>query len=88
MRFKLVIIIIALILAGCGRDKWDGHVYPNKYDLSQAIYIGEFDSLEDCREASLEMLENLNAFEMGEYECGKNCKPSDYGDILICEETV
>ncbi len=40
MRALLAILIgiVGVTLAGCG-DVWDGHVYPDKTDLTQSEYV-------------------------------------------------
>ena len=69
-------------------DTWEGVVYPNKDDLTHHSNLGKFSSLEKCRDAALGVLEELNAMTRGDYECGLNCKDSDYSGIRVCKETL
>ncbi len=72
-----------------GKGSWLGHVYPDKYDLTEAIAVGRFSTLASCRDAALVRLNALGTVERGDYECGKNCqlKDPDLG-LWICDETV
>ena len=84
-----VVEVLIATLMGCGRDTWEGFVYPNKDDLSKHRSLGTFSALEECRTAALSYLKGLGARERGDYECGKNCKTtSSIGDGKVCEETL
>ncbi len=82
----LAFLSITLFLFGC-KDEWKGFVYPNKENLLVHRNVGNYSSLEDCRAAALNYLRDLDALETGDYECGKNCKPDDYG-MYICQDTL
>ena len=75
------------MLQGCFDEEWDGYVYPNKNDLTQHKYIGDFDNLEDCRAAALGWLNRNSSQSSGDYECGLNCEKSEY-DVDVCEKTL
>lgn len=64
---------------------WQGYVYPNSNNLLVDKYVGAFKTLEECRAASVAMLDHLKSRGKGDYECGLNCKPRN--DLNICEET-
>ena len=84
MRTILFAVLIMFLGTFCAcSERWEGFVYPNKDDLTKYRYMGEFDSLEACRNACLSELGRTNAYN-GDYECGKNCKPNS----TICEETA
>lgn len=67
-------------------DNWSGVIYPDRGDLIDYTRIGEFESLEACRNAALSRLELLQKLDEGDYECGLNCEPGLSG-LQICEET-
>lgn len=83
----ICVMLLSIFLISCGGEKWEGFVYPNKNDLTADKYIGTYGSLESCRAAAWEMLSKISSMEAGDYECGLNCKPSDFGDIKVCEKT-
>ena len=74
---------------GCDkRDTWHGVVYTDRDNLSDALQIGSFDTLQECGIAAIKTLDRLHALERGDYECGKNCrKDSTCPSLLNCEET-
>lgn len=82
---KKIGVAILLILAVFGIDKytdsWTGIVYPDKSNLSNFKKIGEFKSLDECRNESIYFLRKISAQYSGDFECGLNCKG------LTCEKT-
>lgn len=84
-----VIICVAgfcLLLLSCTKgDTWSGFFYPDKNDLTVDQPLGNFSSLQECREAAIlkmQSTQNDNA----DYECGLNCNLN--GDKpYICEKT-
>jgi hypothetical protein len=85
---SLPFVLIAA-LASCGRDSWEGFVYPDKNNLTEHRGLGIFSSLEECRAAADNYLTDLGALDRGDYECGKNCDSgSSTGGIKVCEETL
>ncbi|ADQ85197.1 hypothetical protein [Methylovorus sp. MP688] len=72
LRFLALASLLALV-AGCGGDTYDSYVYPDKLELDDPIALGQFPSLQACREASLAKLKELNAESTGDYVCGQNC---------------
>ncbi len=82
-----LLLLIATFLA-CTQDRWEGFVYPNQNNLTNHVYVGEYNNLEDCRDAALAKLEELGALNRGDYECGKNCRSEPGLTVRICEETL
>jgi len=80
-------LILLLAFTGCSsNERWDGNVYPDKEKMLINHNSGEFNTLEECEAASLEMLKSLNGLQKGYYECGKNCAP---GSLHIdCDENI
>lgn len=87
MKKIFLTLSLALFLSGCS-DNWQATVYPNKNNLKVYKNLGTFSSLEECRSACLEYLEEIHASNRGDYECGKNCKYDSGYDMYICEETL
>ena len=90
MRVILLALLIMFLGTFCAcSERWEGFVYPNAEDLTNHRYVGEFDSLEECRDACRAELSRIGAYNKGDYECGKNCKSdSNWPDSRICEETA
>ena len=61
--------------------------YANKYDLTKYIRGPRFPTLEEAREWVGDEQASRGDSDWT-YEIGKNCRPSDFGDIEICEETI
>ena len=89
-------VVVAIILAlGLWyffvheKDRWLAFVYPNKDDLSTHEASGPYGSLEQCRDASLAVIDARSLQTQATYECGLNCKPwgSDGGFPMMCEVT-
>jgi len=89
MKIKIIgALVFAFILSSCGKEEWEGFVYPNKNDLTAHRNIGIYESLESCRSAAWDMLSRISSIEQGDYECGLNCEyRSGMGGIKICEKT-
>ncbi len=85
------LIIVYLVIAYFAswwpfeEETWEGYVYPNRNTLTIDKYSGAYKTLEECRAASIELLNRISSQEAGDYECGLNCKPK--GGINICEKT-
>ena len=84
----LATLIPFVVLSGCvEEDSWEGFVYPNRNDLTQHVEIGSFETLEQCRSAALNRMSVNGWTNVGDYECGLNCKPWEGTDMKICKET-
>jgi hypothetical protein len=83
-----IILYLLAFLQGCGSDlRWTGFVYPDSPDLSKAEFVGNFESLEACRDAAKSYIQMLpNANRSADYECGLNCRPFSQ-DLNICDKT-
>ncbi|KKL65763.1 hypothetical protein LCGC14_2151760, partial [marine sediment metagenome] len=47
MKIKVIyVLIISFLLASCGKEEWEGFVYPNKNDLTVHRNTGVYESLE------------------------------------------
>jgi hypothetical protein len=84
-------LLLLPFIAGCDPTPWQGWVYPDRHNLAVAIHIGNFESLEQCRQQAHFKLHQHALYEDGEklkgdYECGYSCKPDGYG-LNICKKT-
>lgn len=61
--------------------------YPDKNNLANYIRGPEVTTLDEARDWVYERNRIRGDIDW-DYEIGKNCKPSKYGDIEICEETL
>lgn len=86
--FRALLGAMILTLA-CEGERWTGVVYPDRGNLLLYRELGEFASLEECRESAQSYLREIGAAERGDYECGKNCRRSDAFSLLkVCEDTT
>lgn len=82
-----IAVIAALALAGCGRSAdWTGFVYPDANDLTVSVQIGRFETFEQCRTSAFQTLDTFGRSDVGSFECGLRCKPSETG-LQVCAET-
>ena len=91
MRLRTLIPIISIpLLTACG-ENWQGFVYPNKSNLANYLYIGNYKSLEECRESARWNISNQRLTATADYECGLNCAPLREGRGLdstrVCDKT-
>jgi len=88
MKLKLFVVfsIFLILLTGC-KKTYEPVYYPNKNDLTEYIEGPKFSSVEEAR-AWVNKVNRLKCDLDWDYEIGVNCKPSKYGDIQICEETI
>jgi hypothetical protein len=89
MRGWLIVAVLAAS-AGCDRvdPQWKGWVYPDRNDPSVDWKLGTFASLAECRAAAQNMIRWLPDKSSADYECGFQCRPSDFlGRLDVCAET-
>lgn len=83
MRIIFIVGIVALVYylsGGLKPDVWTGFAYPDKNNLSIHKETGEFESLDECRAATIRFIDSN-----GDYECGLNCDRSTMP--MVCEKT-
>ena len=80
---------LAVVLSACtpAPTRWQGFVYPSAGDLTTSVDIGRFGTFEQCRAASLAVLETFGHGDSGAFECGRDCRPSQTGLLKVCAET-
>lgn len=79
--YVVILVISAILLLKKCTERWTGIVYPDKSNLTTFKNIGEFNSLELCRNEAVAFLRKNSAQYSGDFECGLNCKG------FVCEET-
>ncbi|OOZ42008.1 hypothetical protein BOW53_01330 [Solemya pervernicosa gill symbiont] len=90
MKTALLLTAIAstLLLSGCNNDQWHGFVYTDRYDLSNYAYVGNYETLKECRIEVVLKMKASNRLRGGDYECGFNCKRDKNGKMApICESS-
>lgn len=88
MRIKVLPLSFAVLYLGCRASTWKGFVYPDKSNLADFRVLGQFTTLDDCRASAMLYLRDLRATELGDYECGRDCKHRPELGVDECEETV
>lgn len=77
----VAIVILTIFLVKKCNDKWTGIIYFDKSNLTNYKKIGEFKSLEECRNEAVYLLRSNSTINSGDFECGLNCTG------LNCEAT-
>ena len=86
LRYYILVLLAVACLTSC-KDIYKPVYYPNKDDLTKYIRGPEFVRIEDARNWVYEQ-NKIRGDQNWDYEIGKNPRPSKYGDIEICEETL
>lgn len=86
-RFLMIVCAVMVLCFGCkgsalNPNQWTGFVYPDQTNMRDYIEIGNFISLEECRDKSLDRL--IDNYQ-GTYECGLNCEFNPQMQINVCE---
>ena len=84
-------VLAVFLLSGCfggdGSDqKWTSLIYPDKTNNKRNKKHGVYNTLEECKKASLEELNNLGLKNRGDYQCGLNCNYHEGMKLDICEK--
>lgn len=64
--------IVVIIVYSFSSSKWRGYAYPDKNNLSNSIYLGEFKNEDECNAAAINTLRRVNSVSAGDYECHKD----------------
>jgi len=93
--FKIVLLstLSLLLLTGCfgsgsKEQKWTSFIYPDKSNQKRSMKFAEFNSLQECKDASINRLKNLDLSQRGFFKCGLNCKYHDGMKTEICEKML
>lgn len=83
-------LVLTASLLGCSRPPiYEAFAYPDRSDLLDYRRLGTYPSLAECRTAARAYLARLGASDTGDYECGRECRPSGIDpNVWICKETL
>ena len=89
----LLVTGVAFMLAGCWGDErvmeWNSFIYPDKNNTKRSIKSPmKFDTLEECRDASIEQISKRKMIGIATYKCGLNCAYHDGMKTEICEKMM
>jgi hypothetical protein len=88
IHFLLPSLLILLTACDDRPDQWDAFIYPDANDLRVNDTIRGFKTFELCQQAAIEQLRITRKADVGDYECGYQCGPSENFDgVNICKET-
>jgi len=83
-------ILATFLLSGCfgdaGEKEWTALIYPDKTNNKRNKKHGVYNTLEECKKASLLELSNLGLEGRGDYKCGLNCNYHEGMKLDICEK--
>ena len=94
---SLIFVLLMVALSGCDSrmSGWVGHVYPDRTNLRESIYLGTFDSLDHCRVRAWSLIDNNPDWLGADYECGRGCRIADYSPstqpaeaLYVCKEVA
>jgi len=71
---KIVIVglLVVIVVYSFNSSKWRGYAYPDKNNLSNSIYLGEFKNEDECNAAAINTLRRASNVNVGDYECHKD----------------
>lgn len=86
-----LITFTSLFLSGCfgekKEEKWTAFIYPDKENTKRSVKSPiTFNSLQDCKKASLLEINNQNLQNSAIFKCGLNCNFHDGMNVEICEK--
>lgn len=78
-----------LVLGACSENReWQGWVYPDAERDEVSISLTGFETLDQCREAAVGVLNALPEPDKASYECGRQCRWEKSYRANICKETA
>ncbi len=87
--FRLIILVLIFTISCTDDSKkvWVGMIYPGGLGAPNIKFeLGNYETLEQCRDATKTKLKAMQIESSGDYQCRKNCKTGEYGNEE-CEET-
>lgn len=82
-------ILAAFLFSGCGElpeQEWTSLIYPDKNNSKRNKKSGIYNTLEECKQASILELDKLGFKDRGDYKCGLNCNYHEGMKVDICEK--
>lgn len=88
-----MIAILSFIFSGCfgekKEEKWTAFIYPDKENTKRNVKSPiTFKTLQECKDASIEQINNQNLQNSAIFKCGLNCEWHDGMKIEICEKML
>lgn len=85
--------LTAFLLNGCfgekKEEKWTAFIYPDKENSKRSVKSPiTFKTLQECKDASIEQINNQNLQGSAIFKCGLNCNFHDGMKIEICEKML
>ena len=89
----LLATCVAFILNGCfwgdKVEEWNSFIYPDKTDTKKSIKSPmKFNSLEECKEVSIDQIKQKNLLGIATYKCGLNCSYHEGMKLEVCEKMM
>ncbi|AXH09934.1 hypothetical protein CP960_07005 [Malaciobacter halophilus] len=86
----LILGSILLFLNACSnnnqKQQWTSWIYPDKNHIKRSMKNGVYNSLEECKQASINKIEELNISNKATYKCGLNCSFHEGMKTEICQK--
>ncbi|RXJ83877.1 hypothetical protein [Arcobacter sp. CECT 8985] len=86
----LFITLLTYLFIGCAsaptEEKWTSWVYPDKTQTKRVIKNGVFNSLKECKDASIKKISALNLENKADYKCGLNCNYNKDLKTDVCQK--
>ncbi|PPK62926.1 hypothetical protein B0F89_101125 [Malaciobacter marinus] len=89
---KNLIVLASLIflLSACSnetkKEEWTSWVYPDKSNTKRSMKNGVYKSLEECKQASINKIEELDLSKKASYKCGLNCTYHENMKTDVCKK--
>ena len=84
------LFFLLVIGAGCvdeSKKIWEAVIYPSGVGVPNMKFeLGNYETLEQCRDAAKIKLKSMRIESSGDYQCRKNCRFDESGNKK-CEET-
>lgn len=95
MRTLYLGLVAAFLFTGClggseqnSEGTWTSFIYPDKQNLKRSMEYGQFNTLDECTQASVKKINELGLAQRGFIECGLNCSFHEGMKTLVCERVV
>ncbi|RXJ97328.1 hypothetical protein CRV00_00375 [Malaciobacter molluscorum] len=88
----ILIIFLSILLIGCQSkqkdEKWTSWIYPDKLQTKRVIKNGIYNSLKECKSASIEKIKKLNVEKYADFKCGLNCTFNENLKTEVCQKMI
>lgn len=88
-----MIAILSFIFSGCfgekKEEKWTAFIYPDKENTKRSVKSPmTFATLQECKDAAIEQINNQNLQTSAIFKCGLNCSFHEGMKVEICEKML